>query len=136
MTTKPANLAAPATGASKQERMEVLLGAFLLAGVLLSVGLILLGMIWHLVVFGHLSLTYELAGMNLFQLLAAEVRMGARGQFRPALLINGGIATLMLTPYLRVLLSMVYFFLVLRNWEYTVITAVVLVILTFSLFIS
>jgi uncharacterized membrane protein len=119
----------------KQERMEVLLGTFLLAGVLLSVSLIVLGMAWYFASTHHLRLEYELAGMNLFQLLAAEIGMAWRGQFHPELLINGGIAALMLTPYLRVLLSMLYFMGVLKNWKYTVITSIVLVVLTFSLFL-
>ncbi len=115
--------------------MEVLLGTSLLVGVLLSMALILAGLIWNFVATGHLSLDYELAGMNLFQLLAAELGMAWNGQVQPTALINGGIATLMLTPYLRVVLSVFYFMAVLKNWKYTVITSFVLVILTFSLFV-
>ena len=123
------------TAASSQAKMEVLIGSFLLAGVLLSVALILLGLLWHFAVTGQLRLDYQLKGMNLFQLVAAEIGMAWHGQFHPEALITGGIATLMLTPYLRVLLSVFYFSAVLKNWKYTVITSFVLIVLTFSLFI-
>jgi uncharacterized membrane protein len=130
-----AALSSAPTAASSQAKMEVLIGSFLLAGVLLSVALILIGLLWHFAVTGQLRLDYQLKGMNLFQLLAAEVGMAWHGQFHPEALITGGIATLMLTPYLRVFLSVFYFMAVLKNWKYTVITSFVLIVLTFSLFI-
>ena len=41
----------------------------------------------------------------------------------------------MLTPFVRVLASMFYFIIALKNWKYTVFTGIVLGVLTFSLFI-
>jgi uncharacterized membrane protein len=52
---------------------------------------------------------------------------------RPRLLVNLGIAVLMLTPYVRVLASMLYFMLVERNLKYGLFTAFVLAMLTYSL---
>jgi uncharacterized membrane protein len=49
--------------------------------------------------------------------------------------VNIGIAVLMITLFLRVLVSMVYFFFVLRNWKYTLFTLFVLLVLTRSLFL-
>ena len=42
---------------------------------------------------------------------------------------------LLLTPYVRVLASMLYFALVERNLKYSVFTAFVLLVLTYSLFL-
>jgi uncharacterized membrane protein len=41
----------------------------------------------------------------------------------------------MLTPYLRVVASVVYFMAGLRNWKYAVFTGFVLAVLTYSLFL-
>ncbi len=41
----------------------------------------------------------------------------------------------MLTPFIRVGVSIVYFMGVLRNWKYTCFTAAVLLVLTYSLFL-
>jgi uncharacterized membrane protein len=73
--------------------------------------------------------------MNLFQFVVSEVHLAAIGQIRPRLLINMGIVVLMLTPFFRVLASVVYFLVVLKNWKYTVFTLFVLLVLTGSLFL-
>ena len=59
----------------------------------------------------------------------------AAGQLQPRLLINLGIALLMLTPYVRVLASTFYFALAERNPKYTLFTGFVLAVLTYSLFL-
>jgi uncharacterized membrane protein len=43
-----------------------------------------------------------------------------------------GIGVLMLTPFVRVLASVVYFAFVEHNWKYTLFTAFVLSVLTYS----
>lgn len=119
----------------QQERMDLLLGYLLLGGVLLSMALIVAGLIWRFLRVGHFTLDHQLSGMNLFQFLVEEVRIALSGQLRPRTLVDGGIAVLMLTPYIRVLASMFYFMVGLKNWKYTVFTGIVLAVLTFSLFI-
>lgn len=119
----------------QQERMDLLLGYLLLGGVLLSMALIVAGLIWRFLRVGHFTLDHQLSGMNLFQFLVEEVRIALSGQLRPRTLVDGGIAVLMLTPYIRVLASMFYFMVGLRDWKYTVFTGIVLAVLTFSLFI-
>lgn len=119
----------------QQEKMDLLLGYLLLAGVALSLGLILIGLIWRFFSVGRLPIDHELAGMNLFEFLTEEIRIAVTGQLRPRTLVDGGIAVLMLTPFLRVLASMFYFMIGLKNWKYTVFTGIVLGVLTFSLFI-
>jgi uncharacterized membrane protein len=119
----------------QQEKMDLLLGYLLLGGVALSMALIAVGLIWRFVRIGHFSLDHQLAGLNLFQFLLTEIRLAARGSLSPRTLIDGGIGVLMLTPYLRVLASVLYFMFGLKNWKYTIFTGIVLGVLTFSLFI-
>lgn len=118
-----------------QEKMDRLVGYLLLGGVALSMALIVVGLIWRFVRIGHFSLDHQLAGMNLFQFLLTEIRSATTGNLSPRTLVDGGIAILMLTPYLRVFASMIYFMVGLRNWKYTLFTGIVLGVLTFSLFI-
>lgn len=120
---------------SRQLEMDVLVGYILLGGVLLSMLLIIIGLVWKYVQSGGIHLDYELAGMNLFQFVVSEVHIAVLGEIRPRLLINMGIVVLMLTPFFRVLASMVYFLVVLKNWKYTVFTSFVLLVLTGSLFL-
>jgi uncharacterized membrane protein len=120
---------------TRQLGMDTLVGWILLDGVLLSLGLLVIGMCWRWERAGTLSLDYQLAGMNLFEFVLTEVRMATHGELRPRLMINLGIAVLMLTPYLRVVVSLAYFLVALKNWKYASFTAVVLVILTYSLFL-
>ena len=119
----------------RQLEMDVLVGYILLCGVLLSMALIVAGLLWKYIQTGGVRLEYELAGMNLFQFVVSEIRLAALGHFRPRLLINMGIVVLMLTPFFRVLASVVYFLVVLKNWKYTAFTVFVLLVLTGSLFL-
>ena len=120
---------------ARQFEMDALVGTILQDGVLLSLGLIIVGMVWRWHLTGSLALNYQIAGTNLFQFVIDEIRLAVHGAVRPHLLINLGIAVLMLTPFIRVAASMVYFMGVLRNWKYTFFTAVVLTVLTYSLFL-
>jgi uncharacterized membrane protein len=123
-------------GETKREfDMDAVVGYILLIGVLLSLALVTAALIWRWIGTGTVAFHYKIAGMNLFQLILHEVAMGARGMLRPRLLMSLGIAMLMLTPYIRVLASMVYFMAALKNWKYSIFTAVVLLTLTYSLFL-
>ncbi|HET9177671.1 MAG TPA: DUF1634 domain-containing protein [Terriglobia bacterium] len=122
-------------GEARQFEMDSVVGVVLRDGILLSLGLIVLGMFWRWLRTGGLALDYQIAGTNLFEFVTGEVRLALHGSVRPRLLINLGIAVLMLTPFIRVAVSMVYFMGVLRNWKYTCFTAIVLIVLTYSLFL-
>jgi len=119
----------------RQMEMDALVGYILLGGVLLSMALIVAGLFWKYLQTGGVRLEYELAGMNLFQFVVSEIHLAALGQIRPRLLVNMGIVVLMLTPFFRVLASVVYFLVVLKNWKYTAFTLFVLLVLTGSLFL-
>jgi uncharacterized membrane protein len=118
-----------------ERQMEVLVGYVLLAGVMLSVLLIAAGLAWRLIATGRLTVEYSLSDMNLAQFAATEVRLVTAGELRPRLLINLGIVVLMLTPFARVLASVLFFAFGERNLKYTVITAFVLTVLSYSLFL-
>ncbi len=115
--------------------MEVLVGYILQIGVLVSMALIALGMAWRWWNTGALGLEYTLAGMSFFEFVLSDLHQVFAGMFRPRLLVNLGIATLMLTPYVRVFASMLYFAIVARNGKYTLFTAFVFAVLTYSLFL-
>lgn len=114
--------------------METLIGYLLLAGVLLSVALILAGIIWHWTTTGKLQFEYLMPKVNLFRFMMSDLQRLATG-LGPRRLINLGIAALMLVPYLRVVASIVYFAAAERDWKYTLFTAIVCAVLTYSLFL-
>lgn len=115
--------------------MDLLVGYILQTGVLLSLALVLAGLIWGWIRSGGLGLNYRIQGVNLYDFVIAEARLTMSGAFSPRLLVNLGIVALMLTPLVRVGASVVYFAGVLKNWKYTAFTAVVLLVLTYSLFL-
>ncbi len=118
-----------------QARMDVLVGYLLLGGVMLSLLLLVAGLTWKWTITRQFGFDYPIVGMNFFEFVTNEIRIVMHGEFRPRVLVNGGIAVLMLTPYLRVLASVLYFAIGLKNWKYTVFTSIVLAILTYSLFL-
>jgi len=115
--------------------MDTVVGYVLLVGVLASLALLAAGLVWRWSSTGTARFDYDLAGTTVFQLLAVDVRQVAAGAWRPRLLVNLGLAALLLTPYTRVLASMVYFALVERDRKYVAFTAFVLFTLTYSLFL-
>lgn len=119
----------------RQWEMDVLVGYILQAGVLLSMLLVSAGLIWAWIDRAKVSLDYHLTGMNLFDLIIGEFKLPTHGAVWPILLVNYGIVVLMLTPFFRVLASIVYFAAYLKNWKYTLFTSIVLIVLTYSLFL-
>lgn len=115
--------------------MEILIGYILLGGVLLSVALLAIGFVWRWVRVGNLRFDYSIVGMNFFEFILSSLQQMASHDVRPRVLVNMGIAVLMLTPFVRVLASVFYFALVERNWKYTLFTGFVLCVLTYSLFL-
>jgi len=115
--------------------MELLVGYILFGGVLLSMALVVAGSTWHWIAAGRLGLDYSISGMNLFGFVLMEIRQVTDHAVRPRFLVNLGIAALLLTPYVRVLASMLYFACIERNAKYTLFTAFVFSVLTYSLFL-
>lgn len=115
--------------------MDVLVGSILQIGVLVSMALIAFGVVWRLLQSGSLGFDYSITGMNFFEFVLSDLQQMLAGTFRPRLFANLGLATLMLTPYVRVFASMLYFALAERNPKYTLFTGFVFVVLTYSLFL-
>jgi len=116
--------------------MEVVVGYILQGGVLTSMALLVAGLAWRWIATGHAEIEYSIAGMNLFQFVLSDIHQVAADAVRPRLLVNLGIAALMLTPYVRVLASMLYFAFVEHNGKYTLFTGFVFSVLTYSLFLQ
>ncbi len=119
----------------KRAAIEVWIGYVLLGGVVASAALIIVGLLWGWLKTGRLGADYTIARMNLFEFVVADFRQVLAGDLRPRLLVNLGIAALLLTPYLRVLVSLLFFSMVEHNWKYSVFTGLVLAVLTYSLFL-
>ncbi|HVP79965.1 MAG TPA: DUF1634 domain-containing protein [Thermodesulfobacteriota bacterium] len=115
--------------------MESLVGYILLTGVLLSVALLVVGFVWRWLRVGNLRFEHSIAGMNFFEFILSTLQQMASQAFRPRLFLNLGIGVLMLTPFVRVLASVFYFAFVEHNWKYSLFTAFVLSVLTYSLFL-
>jgi len=115
--------------------MDLLIGTILLVGVLTSLVLIAVGILWRWLRTGTIGMDYSIKGFNFFGFVVEELRQVSRGDFRPRLLVSLGIAVLMLTPFVRVLASVFYFAYEERNWKYAAFTAFVFAVLTYSLFL-
>ena len=118
-----------------EAQMDVLIGYVLLGGVIVSVVLVVAGLVWHWASTGHVGVDYAIAPANLFDFVVTDVRQIASPHVRPRLLVSLGIAALMLTPYVRVLVALLFFAIAEHNWKYVAFTAFVLSVLTFSLFL-
>lgn len=115
--------------------MASLVGYILLGGVLTSAFLMSTGLVWHWATRGRVQGESPLAGTDLAQIFTTFFQQLASGTLQPRPLVYLGLAVLMLTPYLRVAASALYFAVVERNVKYTVFTGFVLALLTYSLFI-
>ncbi len=115
--------------------MASLVGYTLLGGVLTSAALMSTGLVWNWASSGRVQGTSPAAGTDLAQIFATFFQQLASGTLQPRPLIYLGLAVLLLTPYLRVAASALYFAVVERNLKYTVFTGFVLAVLTGSLFL-
>jgi len=113
--------------------IEWLVSVILRSGLLMSFGLLSAGLLWRWLATGQPNFDYGLPHTNVLQFMMEEIHQMAVGAIRPRLLVNLGIAVLMLTPYVRVLASMLYFAFIERNTKYTLFTGFVLTTLTYSL---
>ncbi len=136
-TPSPSDATASARREARLEHdMELLVGYILLAGVLISIAFLVIGLVWQYALTGSLHLNYLIAGMNYFDFLLRDLRsLFHPAGWDPRIFIDLGIASLLFTPYIRVVSSMVFFAVEERNWKYTAFTAFVGAVLTYSLFL-
>ena len=125
----------PGGGTGNEERLERWISYLLIAGVLISLLLEVAGIVLYALASGSDAVSQGAAvfvrGRNFFAFLARafyEVARGPRGLHLMLL----GCALLILTPYVRVVLSAAYFASI-RDFKYLSFTLFVLVILTISL---
>jgi len=111
--------------------MELVISYVLITGVALSLILLVVGTAAYAIVHHDLALAYSLPQDNLYEF----IRLTLSHLFTAKDVINLGIIVLMLTPYVRVLFSAIYFGAIARNLKYTLFTTFVLVVLTYSLFL-
>jgi uncharacterized membrane protein len=113
----------------KLRQAELIISHVLRGGVLLSAGVIAAGVLWFylaMAVTGHATTTFPHTVPDI-------VRELARGE--PLALVALGLLLLLLTPIVRVAISILVFALE-RDWLYTAITVVVLMILLVSLLLG
>ena len=134
---RPQNPYAPTDKEEVDERrMELMVSYLLLAGVVLSIASLLLGLVLDWVHHGTLRLVYLIKGMNYFQFFVHDIAAFAGPHvWASRTFVNLGIALLMFTPFFRVVASVVFFALEERNIKYTLFTFFVAAVLTYSLFL-
>lgn len=118
-------------------KLEPAISYLLITGVLVSLLLEIAGVCLYFYRQGNLSVSFDssvyLQGQNFFSYLFS---FGNSYAGNPAmLLMAAGVVVLLLTPFIRIILSAVYFGWE-RNWKYVIITVFVLVVITLSLLIS
>ncbi len=120
---------------NSEASFEKTIGFLLITGVLASLFLESFGMTAYYTAYGHFHIQEEktvfLRGQNLFSLIF-QLFEGRYTQGRAMLLMTLGILLLILTPYIRVILS-VFYFARKKDFKYLFITLFVLIILTVSL---
>ena len=110
--------------------VEPLLSAILRGGAWVCVGLALLSVVLQRGGVGGVGLGDRLQASSLTSLLVADAQgVGSRISWS-RLVLDLALGALMLTPYFRVLVSLLYFAWVERNRRYVLLTSVVLAFLT------
>jgi len=120
---------------TRHTEFERAVSLILRTGVILSLGLEVLGIIVFYHSYGDLGISEKkevfLYGKDFFRFVVG-LFYGGYGQGAGILLMTFGVTTLILTPYVRVIMS-VFYFLKEHNVKYVLITLFVLVLLTMSL---
>jgi uncharacterized membrane protein len=119
----------------KESTLESAISLLLILGVISSLFLVGIGILLFHHDFGHFALSQEkrmfIQDKNFFQFLYDLLREGFLSP-KSIWLMTTGIAILILTPYVRVILSLLYF-LAKKDFPYAAITLFVFVLLTVSL---
>jgi uncharacterized membrane protein len=120
---------------NSEDRFDRTIGYVLIAGVVISLVLETIGILLYHLSYGHFNILEErslfIHGRNFFNFMIELLQGGTMGK-KAVFLMSLGVVVLILTPYVRVLLSVLYFAWE-KNFKYTLITLFVLVLLTISL---
>ena len=119
---------------SGESRLETVISYLLIIGVVSSLIIELIGIILTYVSYRQLPISNDasffIQGRDFFTFIYNQFTDG--GETVAVRLMTLGVVFLMLTPYLRVIISAFYFALR-RNIKYTLITLFVLIVITISL---
>jgi len=122
-----------------EEKLDSLISYILIFGVLVSLAVETLGIAAYYSSNGSLNILFQpsfaMKGTNFFSYVWKLIQELSVESWSPMQVLSLGIVVLMLTPYLRVVASVIYFGLT-RNSKYLLITLFVLSVLTASLLIS
>ncbi len=120
---------------SGPSKFELAISYLLIIGVMTSLILVGIGMILFYIHFGRLEISDReamfLREQNFFYFFLNLLR-GGQGQDKAIWLMTLGIAILILTPYARVVMSVLHFIRK-RDLKYTLINLFVLILITVSL---
>ena len=121
-----------------EEKLDLVISYILIIGVVGSVAVETLGILSYFRYNGNLDIVfqpqYSLTGTDFFDYSAILLSEMLHWNWTPFQILSLGVILLMITPYVRVVASVVYFALV-KNLKYLIITLFVLAVLTTSLLI-
>lgn len=113
-------------------RLETIIGQLLRAGVLLAAAVVLIGAVLYLAQ-SHAEITdYHHFAMERHSLRNVEGIVRLTGHLNSLAIIQLGLVLLIATPVARVIMAGVGFYIE-KDWLYTVVCAIVLGVLLFSL---
>jgi uncharacterized membrane protein len=120
---------------NSEDRFDRAIGYVLITGVVISLLVEAIGMVLYHLSYGHFNISGErtlfIHGRNFFD-FTIELFKGDYAGKKAVFLMSLGVVILVLTPYVRVLMSVLYFAWE-KNTKYILITLFVLVLLTISL---
>lgn len=121
--------------AGKESGFERAIGYLLIAGVVISLLLEIAGVALLYRAYHNVDISQDtsvfIKGHDFFTFIMQQVE-GKFQEKTPFILMTAGIIVLVLTPYIRVIASVVHFAWQ-KNWKYVFITLFVLVVVTLSL---
>lgn len=122
----------------KKFDLEVIISYILITGVVMSLVMESLGLVMYVIDKGTVSIDLNNEDVRIkfqdFFIYLVNITVSIFHKFDYISIMAFGLAILMLTPYLRVIASVLYFIFT-HNYKYVMITMIVLVILTLSLIV-
>ncbi len=123
---------------SGEEKLELAISHILILGVLMSVSIEAVGIASYYSANGNLNIVFQpsfaMTGTDFFTYTGKLVQQLLFGAWTPIQVLGLGIVSLMLTPFLRVVASVIYFGFA-KDTKYLFITLFVLLVLTASLLV-
>jgi len=120
---------------SGETKLETIVSYLLIAGVIVSVILEIIGIILYYGTYGNVQVSQNqavfISGKNFFAFIIYQTQH-LLGSQNALLFMTLGLIILILTPYIRAITSVIYFAWE-RHFKYVLITLFVLIVLTISL---